>query len=72
MQLEIAAVPIKHMLQLSIENKLFAIFFFKRCTRVARVEKNIWKMKFFLGQGKVREFCGRSGKFRKDLESQGI
>ena len=33
--------------------------------------KNIWKMKFFLGQGKVREFCGWSGKFRKDFESQG-
>ena len=28
-------------------------------------------MKFFLCQGKVREFCGWSGKFRKDLESQG-
>ena len=24
-----------------------------------------------LAQGKVREFCGWSGKFRKDLESQG-
>ena len=33
--------------------------------------ENIWKMKFFPGQGKVREFCGWSGKFRKDLESQG-
>ena len=33
---------------------------------------NIWKMKFFPGQGKVREFCGWPGKFRKDLESQGI
>ena len=32
--------------------------------------KNIWKMKFFPGQGKVREFCGWSGKFRKDFESQ--
>ena len=28
-------------------------------------------MKFFPGQGKVREFCGWSGKVRKDLESQG-
>ena len=37
-----------------------------------RSGKNIWKMKFFPGQGKVREFCGRPGKFRKDLESQGI
>ena len=28
-------------------------------------------MIFFPGQGKVREFCGWPGKFRKDLESQG-
>ena len=28
-------------------------------------------MNFFPGQGKVREFCVWSGKFRKDLESQG-
>ena len=34
--------------------------------------KNVWKMKFFPGQGKVREFCGWPGKFRKDLESQEI
>ena len=27
-------------------------------------------MDFFQGQGKVREFCGWPGKFRKDLESQ--
>ena len=33
--------------------------------------KNIWKMTFFPSQGKVREFCGWPGKFRKDLESQG-
>ena len=32
--------------------------------------KNIWKMTFFPGQGKVREFCGWPGKFRKYLESQ--
>ena len=32
---------------------------------------NIWKMKFFPGQGKVREFYGWPGKFRKDLGSQG-
>ena len=32
--------------------------------------KNIWKMKFFPGQGEVREFCGWSGKFRKDMESR--
>ena len=28
-------------------------------------------MNFFPGQGKVGEFCGWPGKFRKDLESQG-
>ena len=28
-------------------------------------------MKFFPGQGKVREFFGWPGKFRNDLESQG-
>ena len=28
-------------------------------------------MKIFPCQGKVREFCGWPGKFRKDLESQG-
>ena len=33
--------------------------------------KNIWKMIFFQGQGKVREYCGWPGKFRKHLESQG-
>ena len=37
-----------------------------------RSGKNVWKMKFFQGQGKVREFYGWPGKFRKDLESQGI
>ena len=36
-----------------------------------RSGKNILKTKFFPGHGKVREFCGWSGKFRKDLESQG-
>ena len=36
-----------------------------------RSGKNIWKMKFFPGLGKVREFCGWPGKFRKDLERQG-
>ena len=33
--------------------------------------KSIWKMNIYPGQGKVREFCGWPGKFRKDLESQG-
>ena len=32
--------------------------------------KNIWKIKYFPGQGNVREFCGWPGKFIKDLESQ--
>ena len=36
-----------------------------------RSGKNIWKMKLFPGQGKVRELCGWLGKFRKNLESQG-
>ena len=36
-----------------------------------RLGKNIWKMEFFPGQGKVGEFCGWPGKLRKDLESQG-
>ena len=36
-----------------------------------RSGKNIGKMKFFSGLGKVREFCGWLGKFRKDLESLG-
>ena len=39
--------------------------------RVATVRKKFWKMKLFPGQGKIREFCGWSGKFRKALESQG-
>ena len=36
-----------------------------------RSGKNIWKIIFFPGQGKVGEYCGWPGKFRKDLESQG-
>ena len=36
-----------------------------------RSGKNAWKMNFFPGQGKVREFCKWSGKFRKDFESHG-
>ena len=39
---------------------------------LSRSGKNIWKTKFFPGQGKVRKFCGWPGKFRKDLQSQGI
>ena len=29
-----------------------------------RSGKNVWKLKFFPGQGKVREFCGWPGIFR--------
>ena len=36
-----------------------------------RSGKKFWKMNFFPGQGNFREFCGWSGKFGKDLESQG-
>ena len=36
-----------------------------------RSGKNIWKMKFFPGWGKVREFCGWPGKFRNHLEMSG-
>ena len=38
-----------------------------------RSGKNTWKMNFFPGQRKVKEFefCKWSGKFRKDFESQG-
>ena len=39
--------------------------------RVATVWEKYLENEFFPGQGKVREFCGWSGKFRKDLESQG-
>ena len=35
-----------------LENEIFS-----------RSGKNVWKMKFFPGQGKVREFCGWLGKF---------
>ena len=35
-----------------------------------RSGKTIWKMKFFPGQGKVKEFCGWPGKLRNNLESQ--
>ena len=39
-------------------------------TRVITALQCIWKLKFIPGQGKVKEFCGWPGKFRKDLESQ--
>ena len=37
-------------------------------TRVATVREKVWKMKFFPGQGKVREFGYESGKFEKMLK----
>ena len=42
---------------------------FLHSTRVAMVREKYLEMKFFPGKGKVREFCGWFGKFRKDLES---
>ena len=41
-------------------------------SRVAKVREKCLENEIFLGQGKVREFCGWPEKFRKDLESQGI
>ena len=40
-------------------------------SRVAMVREKYLKNDVFSGQGKLREFCGWSGTFRKDLESQG-
>ena len=40
-------------------------------SRVATVREKYLENDFFPGQGKVGEFCGWPGKFRKDLESQG-
>ena len=40
--------------------------------RFAIVKEKIWKLIFFLGQEKLREFCGWSGKLGKNFESQGI
>ena len=39
--------------------------------RVATVREKYLGNETFSGQGKIREFCGWSGKFRKALESQG-
>ena len=52
---------------------VFVLFFFKIGTNsgLPRSGKNFWKMNIFPGQGKLREFCGWSGKLGKDLESQG-
>ena len=45
----------------------------RRCgiSRVATVREKVWKMNFFPGQGKVREFGIESGKFEKGAEGQG-
>ena len=45
--------------------------FMVKTAGLPRSGKNVWKMEFFPGQGKVREFCGWPVKFRKDLKSQG-
>ena len=57
-----------------IRNTATSDFSILRSSRpgLPRSGENIWKIKFFPGQGKVREFCGWPGKFRKDLKSQGI
>ena len=52
-------------------NWLTTDFCYMPTTELPRSGKNIWRMKFFPGQGKVREILGWLGKFRKDLESQG-
>ena len=44
------------------------MYFLQGCHSQGRISG---KQIFFPGQGKVREFCGWTGKFRKDLESQG-
>ena len=75
------SLPISHVRKMNRTGNIRLVVFvrhsyfveFKRhqIPRLPWSGKNIWKMKFFPGQGKVREFCGWSGKFRKDLESQG-
>ena len=42
-----------------------------RSCRVATVREKYQENEIFSSQGKVREFCWWSGKFRKNLESQG-
>ena len=44
MQLEVAAVPIKHLAKLSIEHNSFAIFFSKRCTHEANFSEQLRKV----------------------------
>ena len=48
-----------------------SVFEICRVAGLPRSGKYIWKMNFFPGQEKVREFSGWPGKFRLDLESQG-
>ena len=42
----------------------------KQFTGLPQSGKNIWRMKIYPGQEKVRKICKWQGKFRKDLESQ--
>ena len=55
----------------SLNNNWARLTVLETTGRVATVRENIWKMKLFPGQGKVGEYCGWPGKYRKDLKSQG-
>ena len=62
-----------HLLTQMIFNEIQIFnFHISHLYRVATVREKCLENDFFPGQGKVREFCGWPGKFRKDLESQGI
>ena len=61
----------KNIIQLILRSDCIFAHISKKAPGLPWSGKNIWKMIFFPGQGKVREFCGWPGKFRKDLESQG-
>ena len=45
--------------------QISAVYFFLTVAGLPRSGKKVWKMNFFPGQGKVREFQFQSGKFRK-------
>ena len=53
---------------LSSHNMVYSV----EINKVAMVRENIWKLKFFPGQGKDWVCFGLPGIFRKDLKSQGI
>ena len=55
----------------SFSNKFVIILYLLCYNRVATVREKYLENEIFPGQGKVREFCKWSGKFRKDIESQG-